>query len=427
MPGEKSHAATPKRREKAREDGDIAQSRELTSAAAMLAGVVALSALLRAWPGQWSSAYRSILALGLPANWEPEAVAGTLMSLRVRMVTLAIPVLWAMMASVAMALATAMAQTGGVNLRFEALQPKFTKLNPATNIKHIFSAQALMRLLKSLVPAAVLLGVAWHRMLEEKKIPPFSKMRIPQMAADLESLLLWAAASLFVWAGLDYAVERWRWEERLKMSRQELKDESKDSDGSPQIKGRIRNLQRQMRRRKLRGDVAKAAVVVTNPTHYAVALEFDFETMDAPRVLAKGRDLLAAAIREDARWAGVPLVENPPLARSLYKLVEPGETIPAELYAAVASILAWIYRTRMEQEQRDRKRASEQSRAWAGWNGRAGEQRQSPATGVTDADASVGPTLRAMNRTLPSNHKSGDGSQPGRGNNRTDRPGEREP
>lgn len=214
------------------------------------------------------------------------------------------------------------------------------------------------------------------------------------------------------------------------MSRQDLKDESKDSDGSPQIKGRIRSLQRQMRRRKLRGDVARAAVVVTNPTHYAVALDFDFETMDAPRVLAKGRDLLAAAIREEAGWAGVPLVENPPLARSLYKLVEPGETIPAELYAAVASILAWIYRMRMEQEQRDKRRAAEQARAWATWNGRkdwASGLRPDKATETASADAATGPTLHARNHSLSTTDKTGAAAQRVHGRNRTDGPGEREP
>jgi flagellar biosynthetic protein FlhB len=118
------------------------------------------------------------------------------------------------------------------------------------------------------------------------------------------------------------------------------------------MKGRIRSLQRQMRRRMLRADVKKASVVITNPTHYAVALSFDMATMEAPKVLAKGRDLLAAQIREEARWAGIPLVENPPLARSLYRAVEPGQSIPIELYAAVAAILAYLFRQEAEQRMR---------------------------------------------------------------------------
>ena len=133
------------------------------------------------------------------------------------------------------------------------------------------------------------------------------------------------------------------------------------------MKGRIRSLQRQMRRRMLRADVKKASVVVTNPTHYAVALSFDINTMEAPKVLAKGRDLLAAQIKEEARWAGVSIVENPPLARSLYRSVEPGQSIPAELYAAVAAILAYIFRQeaeerlRREHERRQRNAAHSES------------------------------------------------------------------
>ena len=144
-------------------------------------------------------------------------------------------------------------------------------------------------------------------------------------------------------------------ESRLKMSRQEMRDEFRDTEGSPQVRGRIRSLQRQMRRKRVKADVARAAVVLTNPTHYAVALGFDFVTMEAPKVLAKGRNLLAEEIKAEARWAGVPIVENPPLARSLYRSVEVGQSIPADLYAAVAAILAYLYRQRVETEMRDRR------------------------------------------------------------------------
>ena len=123
-------------------------------------------------------------------------------------------------------------------------------------------------------------------------------------------------------------------------------------EGSPQTRSRIRGLQRQMRRRKVKSDVAKAAVILTNPTHYAVALAFDFATMEAPKVLAKGRNLLAEEIKTEARWAGVPIVENPPLARSLYRWVDVGQAIPADLYAAVAAILAYLYRQRVEEDMR---------------------------------------------------------------------------
>jgi flagellar biosynthetic protein FlhB len=147
------------------------------------------------------------------------------------------------------------------------------------------------------------------------------------------------------------------------MSREEMKQEFKETEGSPQTRGRIRGLQRQMRRRKVKDDVSKAAVVLTNPTHYAVALGFDFVTMDAPKVLAKGRNLLAEEIKVEARWAGVPIIENPPLARSLYRSVEVGRAIPADLYAAVAAILAYLYRQRVEAEMRERRARQQASQA----------------------------------------------------------------
>jgi len=164
-------------------------------------------------------------------------------------------------------------------------------------------------------------------------------------------------------------------ESRLKMSREDMRDEFKETEGNPQIRGRIRNLQRQARRRKVKDDVAKAAVVLTNPTHYAVALSFDFTTMEAPRMVAKGRNLLAEEIKAEARWAGVPIIENPPLARSLYRSVEVGQPIPADLYAAVAAILAYLYRQRVEAELRERRareaavRAAVQSAAQSGRSG----------------------------------------------------------
>jgi len=138
----------------------------------------------------------------------------------------------------------------------------------------------------------------------------------------------------------------------LRMSKEDLRKEYKEMEGNPQIRGRIRSIQRQMRRRKLQADVSKASVVITNPTHYAVALEFNFETLQAPRVLAKGRNLMAQRIKDEARWAGVPIIENPPLARSLFRSVEPGQSIPHDLYAAVAAILAFLYRQQVEEKMR---------------------------------------------------------------------------
>jgi flagellar biosynthetic protein FlhB len=176
-----------------------------------------------------------------------------------------------------------------------------------------------------------------------------STQQYPDLFALIYGLLLDGAWIFLGWAGIDYVMEWRSRESRLRMSKQDLRDEFRETESSPQIKSRIRGLRRQMRRRQLKADISRASVVVTNPTHYAVALSFDFETMEPPKVLAKGRDLLAAQIREEALWAGVPIVENPPLARSLYRQVEAGQPIPYELYAAVAGILAWLFRREVEE------------------------------------------------------------------------------
>ncbi len=199
---------------------------------------------------------------------------------------------------------------------------------------------------------AILVFLAMQQIKGQLVLAPMSVERLPDMFLSAYGLLLDAAWVLFGWSALDYVVQ-WRSREgRIRMSKQEVREEMKETEGSPQVRSRIRGLQRQMRRRKLKSDVKKATVVITNPTHYAVALSFDFDTMDAPKVLAKGRNLLAEQIKSEARWAGVPIVENPPLARSLYRTVEEGQSIPVDLYVAVAAILAWLYRKQVEERVR---------------------------------------------------------------------------
>jgi flagellar biosynthetic protein FlhB len=158
--------------------------------------------------------------------------------------------------------------------------------------------------------------------------------------------LSWKGGLVFVlWSGLDVLISRMNFERQIRMTRQEVREDFKETEGHPAIRGRIRRLQRDMRRRRMLRDVARAAVVVTNPSEYAVALEYKPETMAAPVVLAKGRNLLAQKIKREARWHGIPVVENPPLAQALYRATEVGQAIPAKLYTAVAEILAFIYRT----------------------------------------------------------------------------------
>jgi flagellar biosynthetic protein FlhB len=377
MPGERTEQATQHRREKARKEGDILHSRELSSAAGTLAGVMTLGALGGHLLVVWKGTFAGFLDLGLAARWEPAQIEPTLYALRKLAMTSLAPLGVMMAAVAAAALGVGIVQTGGVNFHPGMLGFKLDRINPVSNIKNLFSLRAASRLAKSLIPAALLAVFCVQRIGRQLSLPPFSIARLEMLGSDVYGLLLAAAWLLFGWSAIDYLVEWQSRESRLKMSREDLRDEYKETEGNPQIRGRIRNLQRQLRRRKVKADVSKAAVVLVNPTHYAVALAFDFATMEAPKMVAKGRNLLAEEIKAEARWAGVPIIENPPLARSLYRSVEVGQPIPVELYAAVAAILAWLYKQRLEAEMRERRARETAARAQAtarteGQSGRAG-------------------------------------------------------
>jgi len=355
MPGERTEQATQHKREKAKREGDILHSRELSSAAGTLAGVMALGAYAGRSAEAWRTTFTAFLALGASSKWEPSTIEPTLLAIRGLAMDVLAPATLVMALVPMAALGVGILQTGGINFHPGNIGVKIDRLNPVSNIKNLFSLRAVARMGKSLIPAAFLAVFAVQRIARQLTIPPFSTVRLEQLASDIYGLLLAASWLLFGWAAIDYLIEWQSRESRLKMSREDLRDEYKETEGNPQIRSRIKGLQRQMRRKRVKNDVSKAAVVLTNPTHYAVALGFDFATMDAPKVLAKGRNLLAEEIKAEARWAGVPIIENPPLARSLYRSVEVGQPIPADLYAAVAAILAYLYRQRVEAEFKERK------------------------------------------------------------------------
>ena len=380
MAGERTEQATQHRREQARKEGDLLHSRELSAATGTLAGVLALGAAGSRELAAWRQAFAAFLDLGAPARWEPAQIGPTLLAARRLSLSVLAPLGMVMAAVAAAALAVGVLQTGGVNFHAGAVGFKLERINPASNLKNLFSLRASARLAKSLIPASLLAVFAVQRIARQLSIPPFSTARLELLAEDVYGLLVAAAWLLFGWAAIDYLVEWQSRESRLKMSRQDLRDEMKETEGNPQIRGRIRNLQRQMRRRRVKADVSKAAVVLTNPTHYAVALGFDFSTMEAPKLLAKGRNLLAEEIKAEARWAGVPIIENPPLARSLYRSVEVGQPIPVDLYAAVAAILAYLYRQRLEAEMRER-RAREAAARTAQASAQASAQSRRPGAG----------------------------------------------
>lgn len=356
MSGQGTEQATPQRKKKARENGDSVRSRELLSAMAMLGGVLMLGATAHEFSASWDKVYTESLRSAAVGEIAGERHWNS--AVRQMLAPALVPVALVMAASFGCALFAGVAQSGGVQLHPNAIEPKFSRLNPATNLKNVFSLRCVTRVVKSLVPAAAMVAFGWTALKALMlPMPVMSMVRLPATFSTAYGLALDAAWVTLAWSGLDYAMEWRSWNQRLKMTKQEIREEAKESMGNPEVKGRIRQIQRAMRKRKVKADMSRASVVITNPTHYAVALEFSFETMQAPTVLAKGRDLWAAEIREEARWAEVPIIENPPLARSLYRLVEPGQSIPFDLYAAVAGILAFLYRQKVEERMRRERQA----------------------------------------------------------------------
>ena len=341
--GDKTEKPTPRRRQKAREDGKVVRSRELSAALVLAAALAVLTWSVPGWVGAWRALFRGLVNAGVNTHM---SIEGPTLQATARAALGAMAPL--MGATCLVAVLGGLGQ-GGPVLAPSALQPKLSRLNPADRLKQIFSVTGLLALAKSLLPFAAIgyLSVmvivrAWPRI---GAAAATDAVGLVLLVTDCALAIGWRAVLvLLVWAGVDYLLNWQKFEGELRMSREEIKQEMKESDGNPTSKMRMRRLQRQMRRRKMMQDVAQATVVVTNPTHFAVALAYTPD-MPAPTVLAKGQNLLALQIREGARWHNIPVMENPPLAQALYRWSEVGEAIPARLYAAVAELLAFIYRT----------------------------------------------------------------------------------
>ena len=342
----KTEKATPQKRKKAREQGQVARSRELSSALAWGAAMAVIAWQTQDVPSQWRGLLQRTLDMSVGDSLT--ATSPVLLWTGAAVLRWIIPVL---LASWVIALGTGIAQ-GGLVFAPEALAFKPEKLSPANKLKQMFSLTGLSGILKSLIPFAVIgwIGIStiqksWHTVVQASDVTfrPYAGF----LASTMWKMCWKAGLVLVCWAGVDYMLVWRKLEGDLKMSRQDLREESKQTDGNPATKGRIRRIQRQMRRRKMLQDAKQASVVITNPTHFAVALKYEM-SMDAPVVVAKGQNLLAQEIKEIARWNDIPVLENPPLAQTLYRTVEVGQSIPAELYAVVAEILAFVFRAQAQ-------------------------------------------------------------------------------
>lgn len=341
---EKTEQPTEKRLRESREKGEVPRSRDLSGAVVVLAGVAALisggdSALLHA---------RRIFALGL--GYSREALLSD--ALPGRALHAAVSEALGLFAPVALAtLLAAVAAPlllGGLNFSAQALQPKFDRLDPIKGLGRIFAMRGLVELGKALLKL-LFIGAVLALLLRHWQGELQATGRGPVMAGIAQSIgllgraALWFGSMLALIGGIDALYQKFDHAKNLRMTRQEIRDEMKESEGNPEMKGRIRQVQQAQARRRMMEELPRADVVVVNPTHFAVALRYDDGRLGAPRVIAKGVDVLAQQIRLVAGSHRIPLVEAPPLARALYATTELGREIPAALYVAVAQVLAYVY------------------------------------------------------------------------------------
>ncbi len=343
---EKTEAATPRRRQDAREDGSVARSADLTAACALLGAVVLLHFFGMRLLGFIRSSIETTLSTSHISNPTRLDDLGWLNALMGRVfIEGLIPLV---LCITAIALVVTVAQVGFV-VSTKTLEPNITKLSPLKGLKNLFGMRAGIRVVSSVGKVVVIGAVAAMVILTDMpyivRLHELEMMPMFGVAADMVyDLALKLAVILMVLAVGDYALQRLQHERDLRMSKQEIKEEMKRMEGDPLIKQRRARVARQLAMSRMSQAVPQADVVVTNPTHFAVALKYDSKAMGAPRVVAKGADLMAMRIRQIATANGVPLVERKEIARALYREVEIGQEVPAELYAAVAEILAYVYR-----------------------------------------------------------------------------------
>jgi flagellar biosynthetic protein FlhB len=352
----KTEQATPKRRNKAREQGQVARSRELPGVLAFAAVTGVLALMAPSAITHWTVLYRNTLYAAASGNIEPNGPV--LFWSAVEVMRWIAPTL---MAGMAVSVVAGLVQ-GGFNFAPEALALKFDRFNPASRLGQIFSPVGLSNLLKSLLPFTAILWITVNIVREHwGAMALASSLGLRPFATFVGSMVLeltWKSGIVLLsWSAVDYLLTWKKMEGDLKMTKQEVREEYKETDGNPVIKSRIRQLQRAMRRKQSLKAAATATVVVTNPTHYAVALRYEMD-MPAPIVVAKGRNLLAEKIKQLARDNGIMLVENRPLAQALYKSVEVGDSIPSRLYQAVAEILALVFRAQAEVRRSEAERRS---------------------------------------------------------------------
>jgi len=349
---EKSQEPTGKKIEDARKKGQVARSRELNTMAITMVGLGTIIVMGPRLTDGLNTVFVEQFSLTRADMFDPNAMLAHLTkavgdALFMLMPYFAIMIVVAILSSVAL---------GGFNVSLEAMQPKLSKMNPVKGLKRVFSAKGLMELLKSIAKFA-LVAVATASLLNawSGDLLGLGQLNVEQALLQGMTMVGWASlmlsSTLILMALIDVPFQLWQHKKELKMTQQEVRDELKQTEGKPEVKGRIRQMQREIAQRRMMEEVPKADVIVTNPTHYAVALRYDPDKMNAPLLVAKGKDLVAANIRKVADAHQVPLVEAPMLARSIYFNTELQQPIPAALFLSVAQLLAYVFQLRAYKEE----------------------------------------------------------------------------
>ncbi|HEY7639240.1 MAG TPA: flagellar biosynthesis protein FlhB [Steroidobacteraceae bacterium] len=345
---ERTEQATPKRLEEARKKGQIPRSRDLSTAAVTLVGGAALYFLGGHITGQMAEMMRRSLSLSRDEATDATQMLPALGQAAADGLWLSAPVL----AAITLAAIIAPLALGGWSWAAGSMMPQFSRLNPLEGVKRMFAMRSLIELAKAMAKFGVVAFIAaivlWN---DAPTLMALGREPLQQAIGHAVQIsgksLLVISAGLLIIAGIDVPWQLWQYAKQMRMSREEIREEYKESEGSPEVKGRIRSMQQQLARQRMMQEVPKADVVVVNPTHFAVALKYDEKRMRAPIVVAKGVDAIAAKIREVAGEHAVPIFEAPPLARVLYRNVDIGDEIPATLYVAVAQILTYVFQLKV--------------------------------------------------------------------------------
>ncbi len=345
---EKTEQPSAKRLEDARRKGQVARSRELNTVAITLVGVVVLVMMSGTMGHDLGGIMTDSFRLSRVEVFDSASMLRHLGDALGQAMWMLLP----FFAAVVVAAIASSVALGGMAFSTEILVPKLSKLDPVKGIKRVFSVKGLVELLKALAKFSLIGGVTalllWNLMSDFLALNGMGlKDAVYEMGRLLGGSLLLLASTLILVAAIDVPFQLWEHRRQLRMTKQEVREEMKETDGRPEVKSRIRSMQRELAQRRMMEEVPKADVIVTNPTHYAVALRYDQGRMQAPKVVAKGTELVAANIRRVGAEAGVPVVESPLLARALYFNTEIGDAIPAGLYLAVAKLLAYVFQLKV--------------------------------------------------------------------------------